>query len=586
MALPKNKRATQHVLFTDIRDNDNEAYRYLQGRRDTLVSTSNLRPLSDDENSELARILEILKHGRHSVVDPSFVTIRYLFETNNLGVTVNEPLNGNYNFPATQLPDVLKIAAVYGMLATDDVAPPVIKVKDWTWNGQPPIAIVTSNQATSPQHATPVHLEPDQTDPNFTIFGQRFFSAFGESDVKLEMLGLVFPILREEGDKPGRKPDEVSATELAEVVRELIANGVKPSEPQLRRRVNECLDDIQNVNTGQPSSRISIDLPDLEAKTDYSIVEDNIRALQPIYFSAMFEELKVFQVREKLAELFQNGILPIKRGHAGDALYNYWKDTAKRMSESERRSFYARTLGIPGGDDGGMPNREFSDLWLRFVSAVSSYVRQSNVDQLLRAAVAAPISDQTVRKAGRDLAVNLSLHGYGMAYWVATELQQEIKNLIDLLNDSEILAAYGAKDMWQVIDQVATLELGGAKNSVKYRTMATSGAIIMAWLATNANKLSGTTYVDYLIRIEDIRNPPPLRSGQKATTEPRTWDLSNACDQWLAVTGTAESRIEEFAQAREAPMMTSKPIAVPAIARDMLESAGVPAMGLGNRYSH
>src|SRR5262249_11431585 len=158
----------------------------------------------------------------------------------------------------------------------------------------------------------------------------------------------------------------------------------------------------------------SIDLPDLEAKTDYSIVEDNIRALQPIYFSAMFEELKVFQVREKLAELFQNGILPIKRGHAGDALYNYWKDTAKRMSESERRSFYARTLGIPGGDDGGMPNREFSDLWLRFVSAVSSYVRQSNVDQLLRAAVAAPISDQTVRKAGRDLAVNLSLHGYGM----------------------------------------------------------------------------------------------------------------------------------------------------------------------------
>ena len=48
--------------------------------------------------------------------------------------------------------------------------------------------------------------------------------------------------------------------------------------------------------------------------------------------------------------------------------------------------------------------------------------------------------------------------------------------------------AYGARDMWQVIDQVATLELGGARNSARYRTLATCGAIITTWLAKNVDK--------------------------------------------------------------------------------------------------
>jgi len=182
--------------------------------------------------------------------------------------------------------------------------------------------------------------------------------------------------------------------------------------------------------------------------------------------------------------------------------------------------------------------------------------------------------------------MNLSLHGYGMAYFVATDLQKQIKDVIKLLSDPDIKNAYGARDMWQVIDQVAALELGGAKNSVRYRTMAATGTIIMAWLAKNSRELSNSAFGP-IIDMEEIRNPSPRPAGSKPTTDPTDFDLVNACDQWLAVTGTQDSDVESYAQPKEAPNMTSKPIQIPDIARETLESIGVPAMsysGNGRKY--
>jgi hypothetical protein len=73
--------------------------------------------------------------------------------------------------------------------------------------------------------------------------------------------------------------------------------------------------------------------------------------------------------------------------------------------------------------------------------------------------------------------------------WIVRGLLYDV---IRLLSDPEIESAYGARDMWQVISQVCQLELGGARNTVRYRTLATSGAIIIAWLAKNSKKLSDT----------------------------------------------------------------------------------------------
>ena len=63
-----------------------------------------------------------------------------------------------------------------------------------------------------------------------------------------------------------------------------------------------------------------IELPDLESQTDVEIVKENLHAAQAIYFAYQLEEMRLFQVVERIVELFQQGLLPIGRGSAGQQL--------------------------------------------------------------------------------------------------------------------------------------------------------------------------------------------------------------------------------------------------------------------------
>jgi hypothetical protein len=623
------------TLFVDLRDANDAERRRIQGRIGELKAAQEQRPLTSDENKELALLLIL---NDQPLVDPLFFAIKYLFGT-NLGIQIPNPVGSIFDVapaaagpaapapaahgagapapagvapaaaaraaaPAAPAPaapprplaapvgagaaayqpnpDVELFAEVYGLMETDQVTPPAVTVIP-----PPPL-----EPPAVPAVGVVYTVGTDLTDLNLAPFTKAFFAAVGEAKATPDLLKIVFPILRNAGTDPNdpNPNPNIKAYELAQVIRLLVQRGIDTNQPnQYVRLVNEALDTIQNVGQDQQPSSIVIDLPDLNAVTDATIQPTNIRGLQPVYFAAMFEQMKVFQVVDKLVELFQNGILPINLGNAGNFLYKYWKDTPNRISEAERRNFYARAFGIPGGDDAGMPNREFNDLWLRFVSAVSSYIRQNQLDNLLKANIPGAVTQQQVRKAGRDLAANLSLYGYGMTYFAATDLQKQIKDVITLLSDPDIRQAYGARDPWQVIDQVAMLELGGAVNSVRYRTMATAGVIIMAWLAKRAKRLSDSSF-DAILDLTAIRYPVPAASGKKPTSDPTDADLVNACEQWLAVTGTEENQVEQYAQPRVSPSTTSKPIQIPAVARDVLESAGVSlpmgmGMGMGNGYA-
>ncbi len=277
------------------------------------------------------------------------------------------------------------------------------------------------------------------------------------------------------------------------------------------------------------------ELPDLEGQErNQEIIADNIRALQPVYFAAMLDQMKAFQVLDRLVELFQSGILPVGDGRTGSDLFKYWKETPLRISENERRNLYTRVLGFPGGDAGTKPNREFNDLWIRFISSMAAFARQNSVGNVIQSKTPEAFSQQLVRKVGRDLAANLSLHGYGWTHFMATELQKQINTITKLLSSNEIKHAYGARDMWQVIDQLADLELGGSTNTNRYRTMANSGATIVAWLANNSRKLSRTNDAPILDAAR-INITSRRQGGIKPTARPTDSDLVNACEQWLAV---------------------------------------------------
>jgi hypothetical protein len=375
----------------------------------------------------------------------------------------------------------------------------------------------------------------------------------------------------------GKSKAVIRAIDLARVTRELDSRGIKFDDGYLAVYVRSALEEqVNGSGDGAVASTIDIKLPDLETDVDVEIAKDNLDAMQAIYFAATLEDLKFFQVIDKLVELFHQGMLPLGRGSAGEGIYQYWRRSNDRMTEVERRNLYARAFGFPGGDaTTGTPNREFQDLWFRFVSAVSEFNRQVAVDQLLRAGSRGPgipfaVSAEQARKSGRDLAANLSLYGYGVAYFAATELQDQINEILDIYRDEELRSAYGARDAFQVIDQVATLELGGARNSVRQRTMATAGATIIRWLARNIDKLTSIGHGLFL-------DPTPngFDPKHRPMDEPTDRDLIDACEQWLAVTGTSDQRVEEYAQPSEGPNMTSRPIQIPGgIAKDLLDSVG------------
>ncbi len=243
----------------------------------------------------------------------------------------------------------------------------------------------------------------------------------------------------------------------------------------------------------------------------------SIRAMQAIYSAAMFEELKMFQVVDKLVALFRAGMLPLGRGEGADRLRQFGENATRRLPEGERRAVYQRALGI--GSEGGIDsNREFNDLWLRFLSTVKSATGRSP-----------GASQEPLRKAGHDLASNLSRHGHGEAYVAATELQSHMRDMLDLLSDREIQAAAGAKDMWEVIDLVAARDLGGAANSARLRALQSTGATILRWLAARAGGLARASTAPVLNPCERTVTPRP-----GASPTPSDDDLVHAVERWLA----------------------------------------------------
>ncbi|RQP23038.1 hypothetical protein [Piscinibacter terrae] len=377
------------------------------------------------------------------------------------------------------------------------------------------------------------------------------------------------------------KVNVLSARNIAAVVRKLAGDGVTADDAWIRSRLESTYNQQTGVTSGGSPSAVEIMLPDLEEAVDIEIVTENLHAVQAIYFTYQLEEMRLFQVVERVVDLFRQGLLPLGKGFVGDYLFNYYKKAAERITEGERRDLYMRAFGAPGGNPSSEPNRDFNELWLRFVSAVSSFARQLTVERMLRNAVPMAVSQEQVRKAGRDLGANLSRNGYGIAYFAATEMQQTILEFRDVLQNAELRNAFGARDMWQVIDQVNVNYLGGARNTHRYRTQSRAGAVVIRWIANNVQRLANVG--GPVIYVEQIINPQLRAAGGSSnpTVDPTDWDLVNACEQWLAVGGVQDQSIEQYSQPIEAPTMTSRPIEIPQVARDMLSGLGVGLNGSG-----
>lgn len=303
---------------------------------------------------------------------------------------------------------------------------------------------------------------------------------------------------------------------------------------------------------------------------DSEIVADNIFAVSMIYAAYQLEQVKLIQVIERTVEVWSNGQLALGVGPAGKALDRWYWDSFERMTDAARMMQFTRILGAKGGEVSKevQPNTNFNDLLLRFLSSLSEYDRQTRIADIVGNTRAGNVSDAQVRKAGRDLAANLTLYGWGAAGYAARRLNNDIATAVSILQMPEIQKSWGVQSAWQVVERVCSQEFNFTPNVVKYRTMAESGKTILDLVGKYYNVWGSTT--------NNLLFCPP--GGTNTTTATRA-AASNWCgadippddqrtlmrhtEYWLAVNGIQDQQVQQNAEPSDTAFSPSIPTLEP-----------------------
>ena len=412
---------------------------------------------------------------------------------------------------------------------------------------------------------------------------------------------------------PGHK-SYVYFQELATVARRLIANAdeIPPNEPAFFGQIRGFADDYsQQGPTGD-----TLDLPDLTSTGTASAVDDirpdNIRAVAVIHASNQLEQLGLFRTVDSITETFMNGQLPVGFGSGGKQLDDYYWKSEFRLSEPARHMQYARVVGAPSTEKSVdvAPNTQFDDLMMRFVSALAEYDRQRRVADIVgsQGSNALSLTAEQVRSAGRSLAANTSLYGWGGTQFAARRLASHIQTAFKILGSSEIQSAYGVNGPYQVIERVSTQDTGSSANIVKFRTLADAGQKILnivakystVWNSSQGNPLfadeggAGTAAVaNATTAVADaitagftatiaafsnknagaaaaMHNQPAAQPAPAAPSNPTsgaTYDIApedqaelmRQAGNWLSVQGIKNDQVEQYSEPAETQYAPSIP---------------------------
>lgn len=552
------------LIFSDALKAQNNAETALANAKSELESRKEKSTITPAEVHQLKKLKDILEDNPPGfALEDLYLTLRQelaaYVDDRNMPVLDQGQFGGEANHIGEVSKAELRMAMVWGMLHRDGIGAP--RLLD--------------------------QMKYDPAGPTFHVgnvsnrFGDELASAVASFNGNLDLYRAVLDAMAFDGDINGsgqlRAADWVSVTET------LIKKGLRADSPGLPTQIRAAINDRLAPSTEKVTSTQQIILPDLEKETAQEVQRVNLEAAQAIYFAAMMDEARLFDSVDKLAELFQIGALPLEKGPAGEYLYHYIRQTPDRISPYERRNTYARVFGAATGDPngaGGTMFRNFDELWMRFVSSVSDWYRKNQVENLFATQGNFVPSQEQVRKTGLDLAANLSLYCYGGTWFVASELQKNISEYINLLSSPEIRALYGAaRDMWQVIDQISVLEFGQPVNTIRARTKANAGAAIIGWLEKHAAALGDPGSL--LINPAEVSNPRRSQTHD-AINDPTDYDLVTACEQWLAIEGVGSDIVEINAAASPSAITSTAPVRVPPAAQEILGAFGFEHQGNGH----
>lgn len=363
----------------------------------------------------------------------------------------------------------------------------------------------------------------------------------------------------------------IADQEFAFVARNVIAggSGIKFGHPDFESAIRIALD--QYVQTRATGDSLNLPLGILPGGTqnaggDADLNMDNIRCIGTVYPLALLEKALPLRVADRVAELFMNGLLPFGQGAAGKAIDEYYWDAEDRLTEAQRRSQYSRMIGMPGGEVSKevAPNKNFEQLFLRFIAAVSEFTRQHEVDRMFngRASILAT-TDEQVRKCAFEVAQNASLYAWGGSFHIAARINRHLQRAIEILNQPQVLRTYAASNHWQVIERVAQQDFGGAPNWAKYSTMAQAASRIFDVLARNTPALSASASGQPFLFDPALAGNAGLgvagagrTSGLSASD---TNQVLTSVQLWLAVNGVRDEQVKQYAQPVEMNTQPSMP---------------------------
>ncbi len=186
--------------------------------------------------------------------------------------------------------------------------------------------------------------------------------------------------------------------------------------------------------------------------------DEDVEAAAALYAAAQLEELGVLRVCDRLLELYMRGGLPVGgTGGAAALLDGYWLGRAERLAEAERRELSARAVGP-----------SFAHLLGR-----------------LARVLAVGDDDGAIGWAADELEASIDRNIDDDALAAAALLRPQLGDALAILSDDELLNAYGARDPWQLTEQLARLELGDPPDFVRHQTLAATGTIVIAWLSSH-----------------------------------------------------------------------------------------------------
>ena len=180
-----------------------------------------------------------------------------------------------------------------------------------------------------------------------------------------------------------------------------------------------------------------------------------LEAAAALYSGAALERLKPVALVDRLVELWMRGGLPSgATSSASRALDRYWLHRDGHISQDERREIYARAF-----------DHRFDDRWAALLAALTQAEpgeQAGEQAEALREQLGACVTEDIIELTPR--------------------IHAQLVDALEVLEDPEVLLAYGARDIWELIDTLARLELGTVPEVSRVRTMAASGSAIIAWL--------------------------------------------------------------------------------------------------------